>query len=530
MAEKVDGIHDHIIGNIDIKIAEMHSLMMSVASPGNSPWIGPSSRQGTDISIAETLDAGTHSSPDLRKPVRSPAEAEEDLDTLVVTKSVERNYLPEPLSPRPLRGRASNDLQGASSALQGLGISNFKDAGSNPQTPELNGSEFSPSSSPDMQTSRDVRWSDLTPAKPYNLPASPSTMNNTKTDDGSNRWSALSDELPTVHNPDPFDSPRLVAARRPSSQYGHQTNLSPIALGSPVTVDSRNGESRNGFKTAPKSSQDASKSQSSLGSSFTNPVYNHSRRPSSPLLPTNLSPSNLSPYTTGESPNFTRFASATSSDTIIHSRSAPLTPSETIAFRSDSGTSPTPEYGSRPWLSPKSNDDGGLMSSNEHHEGLEASRKNPCSPAQYERFKKSIFGDAAVLCEAIGSCVEYTVPDEEKPGDWKIVEATKMCQISVVTKMFKLPNTDKTRYISSIWALSDDRKVRLQQRLQDDEEIIPYTVWGNTTKIVLRVPTELKYHGFTTLDKPVEIAKTEWVNYIFENENGKLSTRVSWKS
>ena len=122
----------------------------------------------------------------------------------------------------------------------------------------------------------------------------------------------------------------------------------------------------------------------------------------------------------------------------------------------------------------------------------------------------------------IGTSVEYTVPDEDKVGDWKIVEATSRCKISVVTKRFKLPHTDKTRYISSIWALSDDRKVRLQQRLLDDEEIIPYTVWGNTTKIVLRVPTELKYHGFTTLDKPVEIAKTGWVNYVFEDEHGDL--------
>ena len=147
--------------------------------------------------------------------------------------------------------------------------------------------------------------------------------------------------------------------------------------------------------------------------------------------------------------------------------------------------------------------------------------RNPSSPSQHKQFQRSIFADAAILCQAKGSSVEYTVPDEDKPRDWKIVEATKKCKISVVTKRFKLPNTNKTRYISSIWALSDDRKVRLQQRLLDDEEIIPYTVWGNTTKIVLRVPTELKYHGFTTLDKPVEISKTNWVNYIFEDENGK---------
>ena len=144
MAEKVDGIHDHIIGNIDVKIAEMHSLMMAMASPGNSPWIGPQSRQGTDMSLAETLNSGSQSSPDLRKPIRSPATAaEEGSDTVVVIESSDKRYFPEPLSPRPPRKRASSDLDDSSTGLQGLGILTVKENGSNLQTPELNGSEFS---------------------------------------------------------------------------------------------------------------------------------------------------------------------------------------------------------------------------------------------------------------------------------------------------------------------------------------------------------------------------------------------------
>ena len=534
MAQKVDGIHDHIIGNIDVKIAEMHSLMMSIATPSSSPWIGPSSRQGTDISFAETLNAGMQSSPDLCKPIRAPAQAEEDLDNLVVSKSVDRDYLPEPLSPRPAGRRASSELQEISAGLQGLGISHVNDTGSNLQTPELNGSEFSPGSTPDIQTSRDTTWSDLVPANPYNLPASPSTMNNTKVESGNTRWSAVSEELSTVHNPGPFDSPQLIAARRPSSQYSHPLASSPIALGSPVLTnlpsrDSRSRDSANDFRLSSsrdnsansadvstsnaqpgpaKPRENSSNSQSSMKSSSHNATYNHSRRPSSPTLPVDLSPANLPPYSTSETAGFGRFA--------------PLTPSEIIFARSNqtSPTTPLEPSGSRSWLSPKSNNGSGFMSSSDSVEEERASRKNPSSPSQHEQFQRSIFADAAILCHARGSSVEYTLPNEDKPGDWKIVEATKKCKISVVTKRFKLPTTNKPRYISSIWALSEDRKVRLQQRLLDDEEIIPYTVWGNTTKIVVRVPTELKYHGFTTLEKPVEIAKTKWVNYIFEDENG----------
>lgn len=55
----------------------------------------------------------------------------------------------------------------------------------------------------------------------------------------------------------------------------------------------------------------------------------------------------------------------------------------------------------------------------------------------------------------------------------------------------------------------------------DGQEIIPYTVWGNEVKVVIRVDTELKYCGITTKDKPFEIAKTTWINYIFEDEQGK---------
>ena len=42
----------------------------------------------------------------------------------------------------------------------------------------------------------------------------------------------------------------------------------------------------------------------------------------------------------------------------------------------------------------------------------------------------------------------------------------------------------------------------------DGEEIIPYTVWGNTEKVVLRVPTELQFHGKTTEAKSLKVAIT----------------------
>ncbi|KAL9100582.1 MAG: hypothetical protein Q9163_004056 [Psora crenata] len=62
--------------------------------------------------------------------------------------------------------------------------------------------------------------------------------------------------------------------------------------------------------------------------------------------------------------------------------------------------------------------------------------------------------------------------------------------------------------------------VSLRLKLVDGVEIIPYTIWGKEKKVVIRTPAELKYHALSTRDKPLNIAKTEWVNYVFETEKG----------
>lgn len=65
MADKVDGIHNALVGNIDVKIAEIHGLMRTIASPAISPTLNPVSRRDTIISVADTLvaEASNHTSP-----------------------------------------------------------------------------------------------------------------------------------------------------------------------------------------------------------------------------------------------------------------------------------------------------------------------------------------------------------------------------------------------------------------------------------------------------------------------------------
>lgn len=47
---------------------------------------------------------------------------------------------------------------------------------------------------------------------------------------------------------------------------------------------------------------------------------------------------------------------------------------------------------------------------------------------------------------------------------------------------------------------------------------MPYTVWGNLEKVVLRLPTELKFHDIVIDAKPTDVATSSWVNYVFADE------------
>lgn len=44
---------------------------------------------------------------------------------------------------------------------------------------------------------------------------------------------------------------------------------------------------------------------------------------------------------------------------------------------------------------------------------------------------------------------------------------------------------------------------------------MPYTVWGNTSKVVLRVPADLRFHPVIHDAPPTHVASTSWLNYNF---------------
>ena len=49
-------------------------------------------------------------------------------------------------------------------------------------------------------------------------------------------------------------------------------------------------------------------------------------------------------------------------------------------------------------------------------------------------------------------------------------------------------------------------------------KVIPYTVWNNYSKVVLRLQSELVYHDTSPNAPPLRTIETNWINYVFADE------------
>ena len=70
--------------------------------------------------------------------------------------------------------------------------------------------------------------------------------------------------------------------------------------------------------------------------------------------------------------------------------------------------------------------------------------------------------------------MEYTQPDEENSGDFKMNDACQSCRICLITRPEKLAS-GKSRYHTAVWVMSDDGMVRLQQKGNND----PKNAWSS---------------------------------------------------
>ena len=146
---------------------------------------------------------------------------------------------------------------------------------------------------------------------------------------------------------------------------------------------------------------------------------------------------------------------------------------------------------------------------------IEPSSSEASNVDHHKLWRATLFKHTAILFDQKCATVEFTKPNEKRYGDFLMEPASGPCQLYLITKGNKSTTGGAMRYSTSIWVLSDDGEVVMEQELPDDSEVIPYTIWDNHTKIVLRVPAELKFFRQTPSDRPKEKATTTWVNYIF---------------
>lgn len=145
------------------------------------------------------------------------------------------------------------------------------------------------------------------------------------------------------------------------------------------------------------------------------------------------------------------------------------------------------------------------------------------SPAAHS-FEKSLFRNAAILCDVRGTLAEYAqhVPGQPDPRyNTEMVEACKGCRVYVICKRENRPHGG-SKVISSIWLISDDGAVRCQQRLPEAAETVPYCSYFQPEKVSIP-PTHgdmlLRFHPDTWGEEVDREAQTNWVNYVFESED-----------
>lgn len=87
--------------------------------------------------------------------------------------------------------------------------------------------------------------------------------------------------------------------------------------------------------------------------------------------------------------------------------------------------------------------------------------------AKGNRIHRPLTRNTANALYRIGTSVDYTQRIERdeilREEATKVVQAAKDCSISLVTTM-RSNSAGRTRHFTNIWVMSDDKKVRLQQR------------------------------------------------------------------
>ena len=145
------------------------------------------------------------------------------------------------------------------------------------------------------------------------------------------------------------------------------------------------------------------------------------------------------------------------------------------------------------------------------------------------KFEKQLFRNAAILCDVRGKLVEFAQHNPEIVDvryNVEMKEACKECRICVIRKRENREHGG-TKVVTSVWCLSDDNEVRLQQKLSESQETVPYCSYFEPEKVSLQPTDEpgmgLKFHAEEWGAMLKEEKKTNWINYYFATESDAIN-------
>ncbi|PIA92123.1 hypothetical protein CB0940_09012 [Cercospora beticola] len=143
-----------------------------------------------------------------------------------------------------------------------------------------------------------------------------------------------------------------------------------------------------------------------------------------------------------------------------------------------------------------------------------------------QTFERQLFRNSAILCDVRGRLIEYAQHNPEIADMRYNVEmkpACKECRILVIRRR-ENREYGGTKVATSVWCLSDDDETRIQQKLSETQETVPYCSYFEPEKVSLAGNTEeggqvsLKFHA-KEWGAMLEAEKsTNWVNYYFAIE------------
>lgn len=147
------------------------------------------------------------------------------------------------------------------------------------------------------------------------------------------------------------------------------------------------------------------------------------------------------------------------------------------------------------------------------------------------KFEKQLFWNAAILCDVCGRLVEFAQHNAEIVDvryNVEMKEACKECRICVVRKRGNREHGG-TRVVTSVWCLSDDHEVWLQQKLSASQKTVPYYSYFEPERVSLQPTDELgmglKFHAEEWGSMLKEEKTPKWINHYFATESDAINSQ-----